>query len=606
MRFAFGAAVLAASLSFAAWAAEAPKPTHGIAMHGLPKYAADFTHFAYVNPNAPKGGDVRLHALGGFDSLNPFIVKGESAAGVGQLMFQSLLTNAADEAFSEYGQIAESIETPDDRSWVAFTIRKEARFHDGKPIMADDVLFSLETLKSKGAPFYRFYYQGVAKGEKLSERKVKFTFQAGDNRELPLILGQMPILSKAYWEKRGFDSTTLDVPVGSGPYRIEKFEPGRFIIFVRDKDFWGRNVPALKGHFNFDRIRFDYYRDSTVALEAFKAGEYDFRAENESKKWATAYDFPAIASGQAKKESIPNNRPTGMQGFVFNLRRSQFQDRRVREALGLAFDFEWANKNLFYGQYVRTESFFSNSELASRGISSAEELKVLEPLRAKLPVEAFTQEFHAPVTDGTGNPRDNLKKAFALLKDAGWTVKDRKLINDKTGKPFVFEILLNQPTWERIALPFVENLKRLGIEASVRTVDSAQYKNRTDSFDYDMVVDVWGQSNSPGNEQREFWGSHAADMQGSRNSAGIKDSAVDALVDLVISAPDRESLVTRARALDRALLWGHYVIPHWHINYDRVVFWDKFGRPDSKEPLGAQFFIWWIDPAKAARFGKSP
>jgi microcin C transport system substrate-binding protein len=604
MRTRFAVALIAAGLAAtASLAAEPPKPVHGIAMHGKPKYGPGFKHFSYVNPDAPNGGDVRLAAIGTFDSLNPFIVKGVPPVGT-NLVFDSLLVASADEPFSEYGLIAQTVEMPEDRSWVIFTLRPEARHHDGKPITADDVVFSFETLKAKGAPFYRLYYATVEKAEKLGEGRVKFSFATATNRELPLIMGQMPVLSKAYWENRNFESTTWEIPVGNGPYRIEKLETGRYIQYRRDPNWWGRDLPVAKGQFNFDVIRYDYYRDSTVALEALKAGEYDFRLENESKKWATEYDAPVFKSGLMKKESLAHQRPTGMQAFVMNLRRPLFQDRKLRQALGLAFDFEWSNKNLFYGQYRRSASFFSNSDLAATGLPSPAELKILTPYKGRIPDEVFTKPFRPPETDGSGNLRDNLRLALDLLKQAGWEIKERKLVSKSTGQPLQFEILLNSPAFERIALPYVENLKRLGIEASVRTVDTAQYKNREDSYDYDMIVDVWGSSQSPGNEQREFWSSASADLNGSRNTIGLKDKVIDELVDLVIHAPDRESLVARTRALDRVLLWGHYVIPHWHIDYDRVAYWDKFGQPKVLPMQGMQFNAWWVDAAKAESLAK--
>lgn len=591
------ALVLAAGTAVAA--EPAVSPTHAIAMHGEPKYGPDFKHFAYVNPDAPKGGEVRLHAIGTFDSLNPFIVKGQPPAGAA-LPFETLLTSSADEAFTEYGLVAESVEMPEDRSWVAFTLRPEARFHDGSPITVDDVVWSLETLKAKGQPFYRLYYGSVRKAEQVGERKVRFTFDGdGENRELPLIVGQMPILPKKYWENRAFDQTTLEPPMGSGPYRVAAFEPGRHIVYERVRDYWGRDLPVNRGLYNFDRVRYDYYRDTTVALEAFKAGQYDFRLENESKKWATGYEFPAVRQGQVRKERIDNDRPTGMQAYAFNTRRPLFQDPLVRQALAYAFDFEWTNQSLFHGQYTRTSSFFSNSELASEGLPSPAELRLLEPLRDRVPPEVFTKQYEPPSSDGSGNIRGNLRTAMDLLRRAGWTVKDGRLV-DAQGRPFAFEILLNQPTWERITLPFTKNLARLGITASVRTVDSAQYKNRVDSFDFDMVVDVWGQSLSPGNEQRSFWGSAAADQPGGRNTVGIKNPAVDALIEAVIAAPDRDDLIARTRALDRVLLWNHYVIPQWHIGYDRVAYWNKFGRPDVVPMQGFQFFAWWIEPQSQA------
>jgi len=516
------------------------------------------------------------------------------------MIYDTLLTSSDDEAFTEYGLLAEKIEVPEDRSWALFTLRKEARWHDGRPVTPEDVVFSLELLKSKGHPFYRAYYANVSGVKKTGDREVKFSFSGGDNRELPLIIGQMPILPKHYWEGRDFEKTTLEPPLGSGPYRIESFDPGRSITYARIPDYWGKDLPVNRGRYNFESIRYDYYRDSTVALEAFKAGEYDFRNENVSRDWATAYDVPVVRKGLIKKEVIPNEQPTGMQGFVFNTRRPMFKDPRVRRALAYAFDFEWANKNLFYGQYTRTKSYFSNSELASRGLPTPEEQKILDPFRNKIPNEVFTQEYEPPKTKGDGNIRSNLREALRLLNEAGWRVKNGKMVHEGSNNPFAFEILLDSPSWERICLPFAKNLERLGIDARVRTVDTAQYQKRLEEFDYDMIVDVFPQSLSPGNEQRDFWGSAAADEKGSRNTIGIKDPVVDALIDLVISAPDRESLIYRTRALDRVLLWGFYVIPHWHIRSFRVAYWDKFDRPKVSPKYSLGFDTWWIDPQKEA------
>jgi len=577
--------------------AETPAPAHAIAMHGSPKYGPEFQHFNYVNPNAPKGGDVRLHFIGTFDTLNAFTLKGIPAIGLSGL-YDTLLAGSIDEAFSEYGLLAESVEMPEDRSWAAFTIRKEARWHDGKPVTVDDVIFSLQTLKTKGHPVYRVYYAAVVGVEKVADRKVRFIFSGGKNRELPLIVGQLPILPAHYWANRDFEKTSLEPPLGSGPYKIKDFEPGRTITYARVPDYWGQDLPVNRGRYNFGMMRYDYYRDSTVALQAFKAGAYDFREENSSKDWATAYAIPAVQDGRIRKEEIPNEQPTGMQAFVYNTRRAFFQDRRVREALGYAFDFEWTNKNLFYGQYSRTKSYFSNSELASRGLPGPEEVGILEPFRDKIPKEVFTTEFRLPVTDGKGNIRSNLLLAMKLLIESGWVFKDQKLVDPNTNEPFEFEILLQQPTWERIALPFAKNLERLGIDARVRTVDAAQYEKRVEAFDFDMIVDVFSQSLSPGNEQRDFWGSAAADQPGSRNTIGIRDPAVDALIDLVIAAPDRESLVNRTHALDRVLLWGHYVIPQWHIPYFRVAYWNKFGRPAVVPKYALGFDAWWVDAQK--------
>lgn len=574
------------------------QPQHGLAMHGDLKYPAGFTHFDYVNPNAPKGGGLRLADMGPFDSLNPFITKGQSPDGI-SLPFETLMESAADEPFSEYGLIAETVETPPDRSWVTFSLRPQARWHDGKPITADDVIFSLDILRTKGAPHYRFYYAGVDRAEKLGERRVKFTFKPGDNRELPLILGQLPVLPKHYWQDKTFDETTLVPPLGSGPYRIGKFEAGRYIVYERVQDYWGKDLPTQKGRYNFDTIRYDVYRDSTVALEALKAGQYDLRIENEAKKWATAYtDWAALKSGQAQLREFRDGMPSGMQSFAFNLRRDLFADIRVRQALALAFDFEWANRNLFYGQYARTNSYFDHSELAAKGLPDAAELKLLEPLRGQVPPQVFTEAFVSPVTDSDLGIRPNLRQAVALLEQAGWEVVDGKLVN-KQGQPFRFEILLNSPAFERITLPFARNLARLGIAANVRTVDPTQYVNRVRGFDFDMIVASWGQSLSPGNEQSLYWTSEAADQSGSRNFGGIKNKAVDQLVEQVIAAPDRPSLVAATRALDRVLLWNWYVIPQWHSPTSRVALWDKFGQPDIVPLQGWQMHALWAKSAEA-------
>jgi len=577
--------------------------SHGLSMHGDLKYGPGFKHFGYVNPEAPKGGNVKLAAIGTFDTLNPFILKGVPAVGLGEI-FDTLTVSSLDEPFSQYGLVAESIEVPADRSWVAYTLRPEARFHDGNPMTVEDVIWTFETLKVKGQPFYRSYYAQVVKAEKIGDRKVKFSFGPGENRELPLIVGQLPVLSKAWWSKRDFEKTILDPPLGSAAYRVDIVEPGRSITYRRVKDYWGARLPVNVGRDNFDTLRFDYYRDTTVALEAFKGGEYDFRQENGAKNWATAYTTPAVTQGLIKKEAIKNEVPTGMQGFVYNIRRPVFQDRRVRRAIAHAFDFEWANKNLFYGAYTRTKSYFSNSELASRGLPGPDELKVLEPFRGKVLEEVFTREYQPPVTDGSGNIREGAHEALNLLKEAGWVIKGQKLVHAKTGEPFAFEILLSDAQWERIALPFIKNLERLGVTARVRTVDAAQYQKRVEDFDFDMTVQVFGQSLSPGNEQSDFWSSAAAATKGSRNVAGIRDPVVDKLIDLVIQAPDRPGLVARTRALDRVLLWGQYVIPHWHIQAFRVAYWDKLRRPAVVPKYALGFDTWWLDAKQEAALAR--
>lgn len=579
--------------------ADDPKPQHGIAMHGDLKYGPDFKHFDYVNPNAPKGGQIRLGALGGFDSLNPFIVKGNPAGGA-SFVYDTLLTSSADEAFSEYGLLAKTVRTPEDRSWVEFTLRDEARWHDGKPITADDVIFSFNTLVEKGQPFYRFYYGSVERAVKIGPKTVRFDFKPGENRELPLILGQLSVLPKHYWETREFDATTLEPPLGSGPYRVKNVDANRSIVLERVKDYWGKDLPVNIGINNFDVIEFEYYRDSQVAIEAFTGGRFDFRRENSSKAWATAYDVPAVKKGLIKLEEFDHDRPAGMQGFAYNMRRDIFKDPKVREALAYAFDFEWSNKNLFYGQYKRTRSYFENSELAATGLPSEAELKLLEPYRGEIPDEVFTKEYNPPKSDGSGNIRSNLRIGSKMLRDAGWVIKDGVRVNEKTGKKLEFEVLLVSPLFERIVLPFAKNLEKLGVTARVRTVETAQYQRRTDTFDYDMIVGSWGQSLSPGNEQRDFWSSDAADREGSRNATGIKSEVVDALIEKVISAPDREALITACRALDRVLQWHHLVIPHFHAGYDRIAYWDKFGQPKVTPTRGTQFLTWWVVPEKAA------
>jgi microcin C transport system substrate-binding protein len=590
---------LAQILVSAGAGANEPTPVHGLAIHGEPRYPADFTHFDYVNPDAPKGGLLRLSGQGTFDSFHSYIAKGHAGP---TSSVETLTASSADEPNTEYGLIAESIEVPEDRSWAIFTLRPEARWHDGKPITVEDVIWSLETLKTKGHPQYRFYYQNVVDARKIGPRRVKFTFDQKNNRELPVIIGQLPILPKHYWEGRDFEATTLEPPLASGPYRVARFEPGRFVELERVKDYWGENLAVRKGQNNFDRIRYEYYRDATVLREALKAGRIDYHHENIAKVWSLDYlpdKVPAIKKGWLKKEYIEHRRPTGMQAFFFNTRREIFKDRRVRRALAYAFDFEWTNKNLFFNQYTRTQSFFSNSELAATGLPQGEELEILERYRDRIPEEVFTTTYQSPATDGNGWPRDNLRKAFALLEEAGWEVRDQKLVNVTTGKQMRFEILLVQKSIERIVLPFVRNLQRLGIEVDVRLVDTSQYINRLRKFDFDMILSGVGQGESPGNEQRDYWSSAAADSPAARNFAGVKDPVVDELIDLIITAPTRESLVARTRALDRVLLNGHYVIPNWYLKTDRILSWDKFSRPSVIPNRGTSTDYWWIDEAKA-------
>jgi microcin C transport system substrate-binding protein len=567
---------------------------HGIAMHGALKYPADFTHFDYVNPDAPKGGRLREASIGTFDSLNPFIIKGTVADGTG-LIYDSLLARALDEPFSLYGLLAEHMNVADDRSWIEFDLRPEARFSDGKPVTAEDVVFTFNTLLEQGSPFFKSYYAGISKVEALTEHRVRFDFGSSLNHELPLIVGEVPILPAHYWEGRDFTVPSLDIPVGSGPYAVSRIDPGRSIIYERRKDYWGANLPVNRGRFNFDQRQFDYYRDSTVALEAFKAGEYDFRSEHASKAWATGYTGAPFDDGRIRKEEIAHGNPQGMQGFVMNSRRDLFSDKRVREALTLAFDFEWTNRNLFYGAYTRSNSYFSNSEMAADELPTAAELEILQPMRDQLPPEVFTQVYKAPSTDGSGRNRDQLRNALRLLQAAGWSLKDGKLVNTE-GMPFHFEILLVQKEFERVVSPFIRNLERLGISADIRIVDVSQYINRLRQFDFDMVVYGFGQSSSPGNEQRDYWHSTAANTPSSRNLIGIQDPAIDHLVEQLIAAPDREQLVVRARALDRALQWNHFVIPHYHISAWRIAYWDKFAHPAVSPTYDLGLDTWWMKP----------
>lgn len=572
---------------------------HAVAMHGEPKYGPDFTHFDYVNPDAPKGGSLRMSAIGTFDTLNGFILRGTPADGLG-LIYDTLTAHSMDEPFSEYGLLAEAIEIAPDRSWVRYRLRAEARFHDGEPVRPEDVAFTFNLLMKEGHPTYRVYWAGVETVEKIGPREVEFRFRDGDNPELPLIIGQMPVLPEHYWQDRDFSRTTYERPVGSGPYRIGRIEAGRAITYERDENYWGKDLPVNRGRYNFDRIRYDYYRDGTVALEAFKGGAFDFRLENIAKSWATAYDIAAVRDGRIIREEFEHQNPAGMQGFVMNTRRWVFQDPKVRQALSYAFDFEWTNLNLFYGAYERSESYFTNSELAARELPSAAELALLEPYRAQLPPEVFTKVYYAPKTTGIGLARENLRIASRMLTEAGWIIQGARRVHAATGRPMRFEILLVNPSFERVTLPFVRNLERLGISVSVRTVDATQYIERMKRFDYDMSVVVLGQSLSPGNEQESYWSCAAAKTEGSRNYAGICSPVVDELIKKVISAPDRDSLVTRVRALDRVLMWGHYVIPHWYSKVWRVAYWNDLAHPETppKYGLPAVEDTWWAKSAE--------
>ncbi len=595
----WGIAIFAAG---AAAAEEAPVRSHGFATHGTLKYGPDFEHFDYVNPQAPKGGTVTRMAIGTFDSLNPFITKGTPAAG-SSAIYDSLMKNARDEPSSEYGLLAKWVEVSPDGREITYRLREAARFHDDHPVRAEDVVWSFRTLRDEGAPFYRYYYRSVETVEALDPLTVRFRLKPGVNREMPLILGQLSVLPKHYWEGRTFKATTQEPPLGSGPYRIAEVDAGKSIVLERVEDYWGADLPVNVGHDNFDRMVFQYFRDPNVALEAFKAGNFDFRRENSAKNWATAYDTPAVRKGDIVKREFAHGRVAPMQGFVFNLRRELFQDVRVREALTYLWDFAWVNRTIMYDAYTRTDSYFDNSELEAKGEPGAKELAVLEPLRDQLPEAVFTTDYAPPTTDGSGNARDNLRKALGLLKEAGWTVKDGALVHGETGAPFAFEVLLNSNTLAPHTQSLQRNVERLGGTVEIRVVDDAQYQNRMEQFDYDVTVEVFPQSQSPGNEQRDFWGSAAAERPGSRNVIGVKDAAIDTLIEKLIASPDRETLVARTRALDRALLWHHLLIPMYHSETDRIAYWDRFGIPEEPPTQGTTPSIWWIDPEKDAALG---
>jgi len=570
-------------------------PKHGVAMHGNLKYPASFQYFEYVNSDAPKGGTLKLGVVAdNFDSFNRFIIKGVSAAGTDYL-YQSLLESSEDEAFSEYGLIAEQVDMPEDRSSVTFYLNKKAQFSDGHPITAEDVEYSFNMLTKhdNAKPFYSAYYGDVKSINIIDQHTIQFLFKTNQNKELPLILGQIPVLAKHYWEKNDFGKASLSIPVGNGPYTVKSVQPGRSITYQRNESYWAKDLPINKGRYNFDQVIFEYYKDNTIALEAFKAGEFDFRVERTARNWANAYTGSKFDSGELVKEEVKHERPAGMQAFVFNTRRELFKSPLVRRALAFAFDFEWTNQNLFNGQYTRSSSFFENSELASSGLPSEDELKILEPFRKQLPEAVFTQVYTVPSTKVPASIRKNLRTAIKLLKEAGWQVIDNQLTHAATGKVFAFEFLLYQKDFERVVQPFIKNLQKLGISTTIRIVDTSQYINRRTAFDFDVMVSGFGQSNSPGNEQREYWHSSKANAPGSRNMIGISEPVIDSLIESVISAPDRASLITRTHALDRVLLWGHYIIPNWFNPVDRIAYSQRLGKPAVSPKSGVSIDTWW-------------
>jgi microcin C transport system substrate-binding protein len=583
-------------LMLAGTASLSAAPENAIAMLGTTKYAADFSHFDYVNADAPKGGTLRLHAIGSFDSLNPYIVKGKPAAGMHHgfgIYFETLAKRSRDEPFSLYGLLAETIETPPDRAWVEFTLRAEAQFSDGSPVTVDDVIFSWETLKAKGSPNARATWARVVKTDTKGPRRIRFTFVDNRDRELPmLIAGFMPILSKTWWQGRTFDATTLEPPLASGPYTIQSVDPGRGLSFARNPDYWGAGLAVNRGQHNFDVIRFDYFRDSAVALEAFKAGDYDFRFEGDTARWATQYDTPATQTGAVELDVLHTGLPSGLSALAFNLRRGKFADVRVREALTLAFDFEWLNKALLHDGYTRTRSMFSGSDMAPDGPPLGAELALLDPWRGKIPDAVFGPPYVPPMTSGSGRPRANLKRAAELLSAAGWRVENDARV-DKAGNAFRIEITIRRPSNERIALAYGRNLKRLGIATSVRLVESAQFQGLIDSYDFDMVFGFWGVTLSPGNEQQNYWSAQTAGQPGGRNWAGVADPAVDAMITALGEARDRVELVAAARALDRILMWNHYLMPLYHDAGQRIAYWTRIGRPETVPVYGLRIETLW-------------
>lgn len=607
-------AILAILIGCHAAQAAEPEWRHGVSLTGSLKYKPGFTHFDYVRPDAPKGGTVRLSVAGAFDSLNFVIPRGTPAPGVEGYVVQQLMAQSLDEPLSSYGQVAEAVRYPDDFAWVSFRLNPKARWHDGQPVTPEDVIFSFNAQVAND-PSKRLYYHNIVKVEKTSEREVTFTLDHPGNREIASILCQLDVLPKHWWEgtdakgnKRDITQTTLEPLLGSGPYRIKSVDPGRGISFERVRDWWGANEPINVGRYNFDELRIIVFRDSTVELEAFKADEIDWRSENSVLQWSTQYDFPAVRDGRVVKESFPQRGVGRMQGFAFNIRRGKFADPRVRQAFDYAFDFEEANRSLFFGLYKRISSYFDGTELASSGVPQGLELQILESVRGMVPDDLFTKPYVNPVGGTPEKARDNLRQANRLLTEAGWVIKGRQLVNGKTGEQLTAEFLISSPAFERIILPYKANLEKLGIAVTLRLVDPSQYIARLNNRDFDIIVGLWLESLSPGNEQRDFWGSEAADRDNSRNYIGIKNKAVDMLADRIIFAKDRDELVAATHALDRVLLWNHYVVPQYTLDESWTARWDRFNRPSVLPTYGASGFpdIWWYDGEKAKKVGGRP
>lgn len=588
-------ALLLPAIAFAAPAGN-PGPRHAIAMHGEPLYPPGFTHFSYANPEAPKGGDITFGAIGSFDSLNPFIVRGTAALGLREHVFESLLARGYDEPFTLYGLLAESVEVPADRSWVAFTLNPEAEFSDGTPVTVDDVVYSLQTLRDKGRPNYKTYYSKIERIERIGARTVKFHFTPDGDREIPLILGLMPILPKHVYERRDFNAAGFDTPIGSGPYTVDRSVPGKRIVYRRNPDYWGRDLPVNAGHYNIDTVTYEYFRDTSASFEAFKTGIYHARPEDDPVRWATSYDFPALRDGHVRKAAFETGLPSGMFGLVFNTRRPVFADKHVREALIDLFNFEWINENLYFGSYVRTRSFFDNSELGSVGRTADErERSLLAPYPGAVAADVMEHGWRAPPGDPRGLDRTNRARAISRLAAAGYELRNGRMIQMATGRPLRFEILVATPSEERLALTYTRMASRIGISIDVRNVDPSQYQERRNNYDFDAIFNNWFSSLSPGNEQSFYWGSAAADVSGTRNYMGVKEPAVDAMIEAMLAAETREDFIAAVRAMDRVLMSGAYMIPLFHQPEQWLALWDKVRVPETASLYGYRSSTWWIE-----------
>lgn len=579
--------------------------TSSLSLYDSPKYRPGFDHFDYVNPDAPKGGHIVLPAIGSFDTLNPYLLKGIAAMdntavyGITEMneplmLGTSWYQESGDEPQSAYCLICTELEYPDDYSWVIFQLNPKAHFHNGDYITADDVARSFELLMSDAAnPLYKNIYANVDKAVVINQHRIRFQFKQPDNRSLLLRLGELPVMSKKHWDTHEFGKSSSTPQPLSGPYRIKDFKLGSYLILERVPDFWAKDSPLYRGQHNFDTVRFDFFRDKTVAFESFKSGHLDFWIENIAKNWSTGYDFPAIRNGNVVKKAIPHQIPSGTQAFFINTRRDKFQDVRTRKAVSLLFDFAWINRNIFSNAYKRSETHFPNSIMGAQGLPDAAELALLEPFRSELPAELFEKPFHFPSYNGSGQIRSGLREAFRLLKQAGWEFKNDRLVNAKTGAPFILELLTDTPSWQRILLPYAKNLQKVGIDARIRIVDSTQEKVRLDVYDFDMVVYVLPQSSMPGQEQRLYFHSSQAGVKGSKNLSGIRDPVVDAMLEKLGQATSEHELIAASRALDRVLLWNYYTIPQWYLDYHRIAYWNHFGQPENPARLSLAFQTWW-------------